>query len=320
MDSLSDASFSFFAVSDLHIIGKAQGKSALKRQLAWRWLQSQPFAFGLFAGDITNGAQANEFAIARQETAAVAATLPLLFGYGNRDYIANSPGETASAESRNAFSAWWRSQAAKNGADVVSPAGAPYWSARVRGVQIVCLDCARDYPHSRAGEAQLCWLDEQLTQSDGERFRIVMSHFPLNDHVPGRMSRKQLCYVSDSKRQQDILNRHGRLLLFTGHTHNPLENVAPSVETDAERRIAYLNTASIGNTMPNSVMIKELRRQLWQTDVQAQRQIIQAQIDALNQSGSMGLCMDVTPNEIVVRGIDFLTGEYCAQCAFRIDL
>lgn len=320
MNSLGDLSFSFFAVSDLHIIGKAQRKSALKRQLAWRWLQSRPFAFGLFAGDITNGAQANEFAIARQEMAAVASTTPFLFGYGNHDYIANSPGETASAEGREAFSAWWRGQAAKNGAGIVSPAGAPYWSARVRGVQIICLECAWNYPHSRAGEAQLCWLDEQLTQSDGERFRIVMSHFPLNGHVPGRTGSKQISYVSDSKRQQDILNKHGRLLLFTGHTHNNLKNGVPSVETDAERRIAYLNTASVGNTMPDSVMIKELRRQLWQTDAQAQRQTIQAQIDALNQSGSMGLCMNVFPNEIEVRGIDFLAGEYCAECGFRIDI
>ena len=126
-----------------------------------------------------------------------------------------------------------------------------------------------------------------------------MSHFPLNNCVPGRTGAKQNCYLRDSLKQQRIFEKHKNILYFSGHTHYTLASDSPSVLVDETNRIAYFNTASVGNAQPDPYMVKS-----GQTE---------------NTSGSMGLYITVYKCGIVILGIDFLSGTEIDCCRFRLD-
>lgn len=71
-----------------------------------------------------------------------------------------------------------------------------------------------------------------------------------------------------------------------------------SVIFDEDYKIAYLNTASVGNAIPDSQMVSrgEIR----------------------NVSGSMGLCIDVYENRLEVKGIDFRNDSEIDLCKFEL--
>jgi len=288
--------FSFFAISDLHITKQLRGKTAGKRRHAWQWIEKQNFDFGIIAGDVTNGGAKEEFAIAQSEMELIMNSVPIFIGYGNHDYIPNDPGAVSSPESRADFSKWMQEKVALHGCKVQYNFDLQCYSTSFCGIQILFLDCAAAYPAAQAGTEQLMWLDECLTHSDNDRFRIVVSHFPLNNYVPGRTSRKQMSYVRDSLKQQRILEKHKNVLFISGHTHFALDSDSPSVLFDDENRIVFLNTASVGNVAPRNGNIKNG--------------------DTDNSSGSMGLCIEIFENEIVINGIDFQTGTIIPSCQF----
>lgn len=291
---------SFFAISDLHITKNPRGKSAGKRRCAWRWIEEQDFDFGIIAGDVTNGGAMEEFALAKSEMRAIMNTVPTFIGYGNHDYIPNAPGAVASPENRTDFSNWMQEKASLHGCKIVYNFGLQCFDVYIHGIQLIFLDCAAVYPAAEAGIEQLNWLDEQLTQSNNDRFRIVVSHFPLNGYVPGRTSRKQMNYVRDSSKQQRILEKHHNILFVSGHTHFTLDSDSPSVLFDDEHKIAYLNTASVGNAIPNAKKVKSG--------------------EAENVSGSMGLIVNVFEKHIVISGIDFYKSSPIPLCQFTLDM
>ena len=292
--------FSFYAVSDLHITQKARGKAAGKRYKAWKYLENTECSFLLIAGDITNGCGREEFDNARAELDPLISRFPVLAAYGNHDYIPNSPNAAASPESRRQFSHWMQEKNLKHGCGMEFFNGIQCFEARYRGVQILSMDCAATYPAAAAGDEQLAWLDEKLRHSDHERFRIVVSHFPLTNYVPGRTGRKQMSYVRDSLRQQRLLEKHKNILFFSGHTHFSLASDSPSMLYDESSRVAYFNTASVGNTLPNPGGGKEK--------------------GAENTSGSMGLLAEVFESGIQISGIDFLNGSELEACKFKLAL
>lgn len=302
MDYRNDAfpHFSFVAISDLHITPKLRGNTAAKRRAAWRWILNNEASFCLIAGDITNGSAEEEFSIAQAGLTSVVKKTPVLVAYGNHDYIPNNQGAAPSPESRKAFSDWIRQNAAKHGVIYQQSDEALYYACKVCGVQILCLDCAINYPSAAAGEEQLKWLDERLSESDGDRFRIVMSHFPLNSYIPGLAGRRKKSFVRDSLKQQKILEKHKNILFISGHTHYSLDSDSPSVLFDSENRIAYMNTASVGNVIPNQ---KEVRNG-----------------EAENASGSMGLYVMVFESTIQIKGIDFCKGNPIPRCNFTLNL
>ena len=291
--------FSFFAVSDLHITPNIRGKTAGKRYKAWKYLENAGCSFALIAGDVTNSGSRREFDIAQTELGPLIRRFPLLVGFGNHDYLSNDSRSQASPESRMWFSNWTEKENRGHGCRMEFLDGTRCFETHFCGVQILSLDCAVTYPAAAAGERQLVWLDEKLSESDGDRFRIVMSHFPLNSYVPGKTGTKQNCYLRDSLKQQKIFEKHRNILYFSGHTHYTLASDSPSMLFDPINRIAYFNTASVGNAQPDPRMVKSGQ--------------------AENTSGSMGLYLTVFHHSILIQGIDFLTGTVIDSCCFDLD-
>ena len=291
--------FTFFVVSDLHITPKVRGKAAGKRYKAWKYLENAGCSFALIAGDITNSGSSEEFDIAQTELYPLISRFPLMVGYGNHDYLTNDQWTVTSHESRKRFSGWIQEQNLHVGCRMEFLDGTECFETYCCGVQILSLDCAATYPAAVAGERQLAWLDEKLSESDGDRFRIVMNHFPLNSYVPKRTGTKQNCYLRDSLKQQKVFEKHKNILYFSGHTHYTLASDSPSMLFDETNRIAYFNTASVGNAQPDPRMVKSGQ--------------------AENSSGSMGLCLSIFKNSIQIQGIDFLTETEIDSCCFQLD-
>jgi len=291
---------SFVAVSDLHITPRLRTKTAGKRRSAWKWIEQNHPDFCLMAGDITNGCGADEFEIAKSELEPLARKIPFFVGYGNHDYIPNNSGAIASPEARSNFSAWADKAVASHGGTIESFGDNRCFSSRFCNIQIISMDCAASYPSAIAGEEQLEWLDKMLSETDSDRFRIVMSHFPLNNYVPSRTGKKQMSYVRDSSKQQKLFEKHKNILFFSGHTHFSLDLESPAVLFDEENRIAYCNTASVGNVVPNAQAVKRGETE--------------------NASGSMGLYVEVYEKHIEVIGVDFLNDKTIDRCEFEIEM
>lgn len=292
--------YRFFAVSDLHITQKSRGKNANKRHLAWTDIERSDSSFGLIAGDVTNGCGASEFDIAKAELEKLVSKMPVFIGYGNHDYLPNHIGAIASEESRISFSSWADEWVGHHGCKLESFGENRCFSTRFLDTELICLDCAASYPSAMAGEEQLAWLDRKLTETDNDRFRIVMSHFPLTNVVPSKTGRKQLAYVRDSSKQKRILEKHKNILFFSGHTHFTLDSDSPAVLYDEEHRVVYLNTASVGNIVPDVQSVKRG--------------------EAENTAGSMGLYVDVYERHIEIVGMDFLSGSLIDKCRFEVQI
>ena len=160
--------FTFFAVSDLHITPKVRGKAAGKRYKAWKYLENAGCSFALIAGDITNSGSSEEFDIAQTELYPLISRFPLMVGYGNHDYLTNDQWTVTSHESRKRFSGWIQEQNLHVGCRMEFLDGTECFETYCCGVQILSLDCAATYPAAVAGERQLAWLDDKLSESDGD--------------------------------------------------------------------------------------------------------------------------------------------------------
>lgn len=276
--AMEDLICTFFAVSDLHILEKRQAR---KRAAAWAYLRAGRYDFGLLAGDVTNNGTTEEFETAKRELADL--SVPLAYCLGNHDYLGG-----------------------------LSPQ--PCRVCRMEDIQVICLE----FPQERVEAAQIQWLDAALRESDGERLRIVLSHYPLPTWIPGKTGTKQASYLQGSRALQQVLNNHGNILYFAGHTHYTLASAASSVLWDEDRRIGYLNTASVGNTVPDAARLHSLKIQMNQLG--ADRETVRRQYKALNTSGSQGLHVEVHRDFVQVRGVDYTTGTYIVGCDARLEL
>lgn len=87
-------------------------------------------------------------------------------------------------------------------------------------VQFIALDTDPLLSENQGNDAQLAWLDEQLTQSDA-RWTIVYGHHPLYGHHPRRGHNQTLI-----EKLEPILAKHKVDVYFAGHDHS-LEMIKP---------------------------------------------------------------------------------------------
>lgn len=95
---------------------------------------------------------------------------------------------------------------------------------------------------------QLEWLDRRLSEPYGARWRILLCHAPLLHHNPVRLAGTHNPYLNRDKQLQEIINRHGRILFVSGHTHLSVNDSAGCAEWDKGKKNIYVNAASIRPT------------------------------------------------------------------------
>ena len=291
--------FVFYAISDIHTICKS-GKQLRLQAEAFQHISDAGAAFVLIAGDLSNGVQAAEYSIMSQQIENRLAGIPVLQTFGNHDFHPNQPEDIPDHQSRMDFRNWLieRNRSYGVSCDYYDEYN---YSTTIGGIHIVSLQGVdyKDKIYSVVDDA-LSWLDSVLSKHSGEK-QIVFCHYPLTDDT-GRI------YLRENTKVKQILERHGNILYFAGHTHDSLDSDIPSIRQNGT--VTYINTASIGNTEPCPRNIRELKF------LRNKKQ--HPSIEDYFRRKSMGIRVDVYSSSISIRGMDFIHNKFVPLCNRKI--
>ncbi len=233
----------FGLFSDVHLSGK---KHRLSRALD----ALRDVDVILIAGDIANGGEKGQYALAREAFSEYPDSIPVFIVAGNHDI---------SGDDEAAFRTFERNMLKRSEGvfDVeLGGCGAFY----VRLSENLDLTGLNPLYHQKLfrfpdrGE-QLMFLEERLSGS-GCANHIVLCHLPPAAHDP-QGSRPYLSAEQDA-RLQKIVDGHPRVLFISGHTH-----LYPQIEPDDEHGNIYINDGSVcpthskasqGETFPGNIM------------------------------------------------------------------
>jgi hypothetical protein len=147
--------------------------------------------------------------------------------------------------------------------------------------------------------SQLKWIDEKLTETDGERFRFLVTHLPQNNSVGCSFEMMGRAWLTaDHDEFQEIMNRHKNVIHLSGHTHYDFDSDGLNTKFDAEYNNLYI---SAGCMVWCGVEFNQ-RREYYIKD-RCTCQVIEVYEDCL-----------------VIRGLECVSGKFVARCLHRAKL
>lgn len=164
---------------------------------------------------------------------------------GNHD-VPHASGSDGGCAAYAAFQNRLLSKAENMGYTVsLAPDGRAY-SVLIDNIEILALQCVTTGRKFQFPEdAQLDWLENRL-KSPGASWRIILCHAPLLKHNPNRNDGAP--YLDGNRRLQTLLDRSGRIVFLSGHTHVSPNVLRGNAEYDAARGNIYLDCASAVTT------------------------------------------------------------------------
>lgn len=279
----------FCVMSDLHLAAKP-GRIRRALKMAGR------ADCILLPGDLTNDASPEHFRQLRSLIEEECGQTPVLAVSGNHDW----PPKTMS------FLSVWRDfqhellrRAQTLGAAVLEDESGAY-AAAFRGVSIYGLNCATNFGcFDFLGGQQLTRLDEWLEADTSAYPRLILCHAPLAMHNPLRTPGDgKPPYFNMDGVLQEILDRRGRCVFLSGHTHISLNEPKGCVERDEAHRNLYVNDSSV---CPTTFREKETLSEPAWTD------------------GAM-VWMDVGRDQIALNGQTISSQKWIARGCYRVDL
>ncbi len=282
----------FFVTSDIHVGGRYFHNDE-NRRLAFAYMAKAKPEAVLISGDITDNSYPEEFAEARALLEQNFADIPVFVCSGNHDYSPYKPGATPHFAEMHEFFKWQCTHDASLGVKVADLTEKNYFEGRLPdGVQVLVLNANDINNHFEVGDAQRAWLDRKLCESDGESLRFVLTHFHQKNTVGCSAERFGSQFVADDAQIAEILNRHPGVIHVSGHTHFNFDSDMPNTAFDAEHRILYLNA---GCAVWNGVDFE-------------------ARGEYYLQDRSTGQQIEIYPDKIITRGVDFVSGKYIPRC------
>ena len=281
-----------YATSDIHYGGHYFHNDA-NRAAAFAHMAKDAPDFVMITGDITDNSYPEEYAAARADIEACFQGIPVIVCAGNHDYSPYKPGATPHFKEMHDFFLW---QCERNRALGVTDADLGdknFFEARFAdGTQILVLNANDVKNHFEVGAQQRAWLDRKLTESDGARYRFVMSHYHQQNTVGCSQRRMGQKFFIDNNETQEILDRHQNVLHISGHTHYNFDSDMPNTFFDSIHRNLYLNA---GCAVWNGVDMEERREYYLQNRATGQR-------------------IEIYEDCILTRGVDFVSGRYIPRC------
>ena len=117
------------------------------------------------------------------------------------------------------------------------------YAVRIGDLDVIGLQCVTTgrkflFPESR----QIDWLEDYLTSTEAV-WHIILCHAPLLAHNPNRNSGAP--YLDKNMRLQEIVDRNGRIIFLSGHTHVSPNVMTGNGEYDSDHHNIYLDCGSV---------------------------------------------------------------------------
>ena len=162
--------------------------------------------------------------------------------------------------------------------------------------QVLVLNPCREDDRAFYGEEQLKWIDEKLSETNGERMRFLVTHMPQNNTVSCSFEKMgKLMFVADGDKLQEIIDRHGNVIHISGHTHYDFDSDGLNTWFDEKHSNLYINAGCI---VWCGVEFNQ-RREYYVKD-RCTAQII-----------------EVYEDSVIIRGLELVSGKYVARCLHR---
>lgn len=270
------------AVSDLHLTARPW---PLKKAI----LGAHGAEALLLAGDLTNDGTAPQYQLLKECLQKEVHSIKMFPVIGNHDVpvVSDRQGHSSYAE----FQEWLFAQM-EQAADSSfygyqkenlekGPDGAYVY--RLGSIEVIGLQAVS---HRRTflfeDGRQLTWLDAHLSQVQGIKRHLIVCHAPLLHHNHQRTAGKQNPYLDRDKKLQEIVNRHGKVIFLSGHTHLSMDSYGGNVEQDEEHRNVYIN---MGSLCPASLPADEpIQPAQWKEGVFLEITVCEREIEIVTRS------------------------------------
>lgn len=293
-----------FAGSDMHF-GGDYFHNANSRHKAFECIEHLKPHMVVVSGDITDNSYPNEFKQAKEYIEEHFPKTPVFVAYGNHDWDPYAKGSSPHYEDMTAFMTWQHKRNEKLGAKMLSFGPRETFSVKYNGITIITLNPNEETRHFEGKryqykDDQLEWLDNELTKCDGDRFRIVNTHFHRNNTLitPSKSETKNAFEVFNDDKCGEILDKHKDILHISGHCHSNMDSEWINVSYDSEHNIAYAN----GGCMVWTGVGLNSRPEYYQQD------------------RAMGQLVEVYEDYMLVRGVEYVSGKFIPRCLHKVDL
>lgn len=274
----------FQALSDIHVstdIREQHYKSMLQDVL-----KNSPDSIGIFvAGDVVDSGPRDDWWKKLWELYDEVEGLPHMYiGIGNHEFSGYREYEPAVTQ----FLKYLRVTE-----DMEKPTDVPYYDTWINDYHFIVLGNAVYEPGVRAtiGEDQYEWLEEKLGEATDDRPIFLFMHQGMKNTVSGTAESERWWGINDDAKLRELLKEYPNVFFFTGHTHSDM-NSANSMYGGG-KNAAMFNTGSVGD--------------LWTPSTDT------------SFEGSQGLYVQVYGDKVLVRGRDFVTGQWVASAQFVVN-
>ncbi|GAA3405928.1 metallophosphoesterase [Paenibacillus hodogayensis] len=290
----SGAALSFFVLSDLHVnSGVATPGDNLRRAFDDMLAFESKIQAVLITGDVTESGTDKDYAQFRSIMKDYKLP-PVYANMGNHDYYRiwinkagawskeTAPNGMTDASSREAFMKHFRLDK-------------PYSEVLLNGCRVLLLSqeaYVQEKPEVIEGawysDEQLAWLKDRLAERQDRKPAFVMIHQPL----PAIGQNGGTHSLIRAKEFRDILKPHPNVFVFSGHTHQDLQN---GREHYIKETFHWFHNSSVGRVL----------------DVQYQ---------PLREHVAQGLYVQVFADKVVVRGREFIGRSWIKEASWTVKL
>ena len=274
----------FQAVSDIHISTeiREQHYIAMLQDIA----KNSPNSAGIFvAGDSVDSGPRDDWWQKLWALYDEVEGLPHMYlGIGNHEFSGYSDYDSAI----NQFLKYLRLPDTVEKED-----GVPYYDTWIDDYHFIVLGNAVYEPGVRAtiGEEQYAWLESKLAEATDDTPIFLFMHQGMKNTVSGTAESEKWWGINDDAKLRQLLKKYPNVFFFTGHTHS-LMDWANCMYGGGDNA-ALFNTASVAD--------------LW---VPSTGEML---------VGSQGYYVQVYKDKVLVRGRDFVTGEWVASAQFVVN-
>ena len=285
----------YVAASDIHCGGEYFNNKANRVTALARIRDLKPDGV-LISGDIGNDARSAEYDQAFEMIEEYFKGIPVYVSAGNHDYHPYMQGSVANIPKMAEFFGLVSERNAKLGEKCSKPSDRNTYDGTICGAQVLVLNPCREDDNEFYGEDQLKWIDEKLTETDGERFRFLVTHLPQNNTVGCSFEMMGRAWLTaDHDEFQEIINRHKNIIHLSGHTHYDFDSDGLNTKHDTDCNNLYIN----GGCLVWCGVEYSKRREYYIKD-RCTAQLIEVYEDC-----------------IIIRGVELVSGKFVARCLHR---